>query len=62
MIFTVILIAYQLFTAESHVWFIYFLELMMLLVMAPQKVFVNINKTITQKIMEEMTDISNGEE
>ena len=62
MIFTVVLIAYQLFTAESHIWFIYFLELMMLLVMAPLKVFVNINKTITQKIMDEMTDISNVEE
>lgn len=58
MIFTVALIVYQLFTAESHVWFIYFLELMMLLVMAPLKVFVNINKIIK----EEITDISNVEE
>lgn len=58
MIFTVALIVYQLFTAESHVWFIYFLEVMMLLVMAPLKMFVTINKIIK----EEITDISNVEE
>jgi hypothetical protein len=40
------------------VWLIYFLEVVMLLVMAPLKVFVTINK----KIMEEMTDISKVEE
>lgn len=57
MIFTVALIVYQLFTAESHVWFIYFLEVMMLLVMAPLKMFVTINKIIK----EEITDISNVE-
>lgn len=58
MIFTVILIVYQLVTAESHVWAIYFLEFMMMLVMAPLKVFVTINKMI----MEEVTDITNVEE
>ena len=62
MIFTVILLAYQLITAENHIWFIYFLELMMVLVMAPLRVFVTINKNITHKIMEEVTDITNVEE
>ena len=59
MIFTVILLIYQFITAENHIWAIYFIELMMVLVMAPLKVFVTINKTINKKIMEEMTDISN---
>ena len=58
MIFTVILIIYQFITAENHIWFIYFIELMMVLVMAPLKVFVTINKTINKK----MTDISHVEE
>ena len=58
MIFTVILLIYQFVTAENHVWPIYFLELMIVLVMAPLKVFVNINKNIIEK----MTDISNVEE
>ena len=58
MIFTVILLIYQFVTAENHVWAIYFLELMIVLVMAPLKVFVNINKNIIEK----MTDISNVEE
>ena len=58
MIFTIILLGYQLFTSDNHVWLIYFLEVVMLLVMAPLKVFVTINK----KIMEEMTDISKIEE
>lgn len=58
MIFTVVLLVYQIVTAENHIWPIYFLELMMALVMAPLKVFVTINK----KIMEEVTDISNVEE
>ena len=62
MIFTVILLIYQFITAENHIWAIYFIELMMVLVMAPLKVFVTINKTINKKIMEEMTDISNVEE
>lgn len=62
MIFTIILIIYQFVTAENHIWAIYFLELMIFFIMAPLKVFVNINKTITQKIMEEVTDISNVEE
>ena len=62
MIFTVILLAYQFITAENHIWFIYFLELMMVLVMAPLRVFVTINKNITHKIMEEVTDITNVEE
>jgi hypothetical protein len=35
---------------------------MMVLVMAPLKVFVVINKTINKKIMEEFTDISKVEE
>ena len=58
MIFTMILLVYQFLTTENHVWLIYFLELMMVTVMAPLKVFVTINK----KIMEEVTDISNVEE
>ena len=58
MIFTVILLIYQFVTAENHVWAIYFLELMIVLVIAPLKVFVNINKNIIEK----MTDISNVEE
>ena len=62
MIFTVILIIYQFVTAENHIWVIYALEFMMVLVMAPLKVFVVINKTINKKIMEEVTDISNVEE
>ncbi|MBQ5855984.1 MAG: hypothetical protein IIW55_01595 [Bacteroidales bacterium] len=58
MIFTVILLIYQFVTAENHIWAIYFIELMMVLVMAPLKVFVTINK----KIMEEITDITKVEE
>ncbi len=58
MIFTVILLIYQFITAENHIWAIYFIELMMVLVMAPLKVFVTINKTINKK----MTDISHVEE
>ena len=58
MIFTVILIVYQLITAENHIWAIYFIELMMALIMAPLKVFVTINKIIK----EEMTNITNVEE
>jgi hypothetical protein len=62
MIFTVILLVYQFVTAENHIWVIYFIELMMVLVMAPLKVFVTINKTINKKIMEEITDITKVEE
>ena len=62
MIFTVILLIYQLITAENHIWSIYFIELIMVLVMAPLKVFVVINKTINKKIMEEITDVSKVEE
>lgn len=62
MIFTMILLIYQFITAENHIWSIYFIELMMVLVMAPLKVFVTINKTINKKIMEEITDISKVEE
>lgn len=62
MIFTVILIIYQFVTAKNHIWVIYALEFLMVLVMAPLKVFVAINKTINKKIMEEITDISNVEE
>ncbi|MBR5604763.1 MAG: hypothetical protein IKW51_11315 [Bacteroidales bacterium] len=58
MIFTVILLIYQFVTAENHIWTIYFIELMMVLIMAPLKVFVTINKTINKK----MTDISHVEE
>ena len=58
MIFTVILLVYQFVTAESQIWAIYFIELMMVIIMAPLKVFVTINK----KIMEELTDISKVEE
>ena len=58
MIFTVILLIYQFITAENHIWSIYFIELMMVLIMAPLKVFVTINKTINKK----MTDISHVEE
>ncbi|MBR4155338.1 MAG: hypothetical protein IKU01_01360 [Bacteroidales bacterium] len=57
MIFTIILIVYQFFTSNDHVWLIYILEVMMLLIMAPLKVFVTINK----KIKEEVTDITNIE-
>ena len=57
MIFTIILLTYQLMTAEDHIWAIYFLELMMLLIMAPLKVFVTINKNIIEKV----TDITNVE-
>lgn len=61
MIFTVILLIYQFIAAENHIWAIYFIELMMVLVMAPLKVFVTINKTINKKIMEDITDISKVE-
>ena len=61
MIFTIILVIYQFVTAESHIWAIYFIEIMIVLVMAPLKVFVTINKTINKKIMEEITDIKNVE-
>ena len=57
MIFTIILLTYQLITAEDHIWAIYFLELMMVLIMAPLKVFVTINKNIIEKV----TDITNVE-
>lgn len=57
MIFTIILLTYQLITAEDHIWTIYFLELMMVLIMAPLKVFVTINKNIIEKV----TDITNVE-
>ena len=58
MMFTIILLVYQLVTSHDHIWLIYFLEVMIVLIMAPLKVFVTINK----KIMEEVTDISNVEE
>ena len=62
MIFTILLIAHQIITSENHIWTIYFIELLMVIVMAPLKVFVNINKTINKKILEEVTDISKVEE
>ena len=43
---------------ENHVWSIYVIEIMMMLVMAPLKVFVNINK----KIKEEVINIVNVED
>ena len=58
MIFTVILLAYQLVTAKNHIWSIYFIELMMVVVMAPLKVFVTINKII----MDDINDIRKVEE
>ncbi len=58
MAFTIILLVYQLFTSNDHVWLIYFIEVMIVIVMAPLKVFVTLNK----KIKEEVTDISNVEE
>lgn len=58
MIFTIILLIYQFITSVNHMWLIYFLEVMMVVVMAPLKVFVTLNK----KILEEVTDISNVEE
>jgi hypothetical protein len=61
MIFTIILVIYQFVTSENHIWAIYFIEIMIVLVMAPLKVFVTINKTINKKIMEEITDIKNVE-
>jgi len=57
MIFTILLLTYQLITAEDHIWTIYFLELIMMLIMAPLKVFVTINKNI----MEKVADISNSD-
>ena len=62
MIFTIILIGYQLLTAENHIWAIYVIELMMVLIMAPLKVFVTINKNINKKIVDGITDISKVEE
>lgn len=61
MIFTVILLVYQFITAEGHIWAIYFIELVMVFVMAPLKVFVTINKNITQMI-DEITDVTKVEE
>ena len=58
MIFTIILLVYQLFTSNDHVWLIYFLEVMMVIVMAPLKVFVTLNK----KLIDEVTDKTNVEE
>ena len=58
MIFTVILLVYQLVTAKNHIWSIYFIELMMVVVMAPLKVFVTINKII----MDDINDIRKVEE
>lgn len=62
MLFTIILIVYQLITSENHVWAIYFIEFMMMIIMAPLKMFVTLNRTLSQKIKEEVTDITNVEE
>lgn len=58
MIFSVFLISYQLITTENHIWVIYFIEFMMVLVMAPLKVFVNINKKIDEIINNNVEDNS----
>lgn len=58
MTFTIILLVYQFITSADHIWLIYILEVLMVIVMAPLKVFVTINK----KIKEEVTDISHVEE
>ena len=58
MIFTIILLVYQIVTSADHVWPIYILEVLMVIVMAPLKVFVTINK----KIKEEVADASKVEE
>lgn len=58
MIFTIILLVYQIVTSADHVWLIYILEVLMVIVMAPLKVFVTINK----KIKEEVADASKVEE
>ena len=58
MIFTIILLVYQLITSTNHIWLIYIIEVLIVTIMAPLKVFVTINK----KIKEEMTDISKVEE
>lgn len=58
MIFTIILLVYQIATSANHVWLIYILEVLMVIVMAPLKVFVTINK----KIKEEVADASKVEE
>ena len=58
MFFTVVLLIYQIIMTENHVWSIYVIEIMMMLVMAPLKVFVNINK----KIKEEVINIVNVED
>lgn len=51
MIFTIILLVYQLITTENHIWLIYFIEIGLVLIMAPLKVFVNINKMIKDEII-----------
>ena len=48
MMFTIILLVYQLVTSNDHIWLIYFLEVMIVLIMAPLKVFVTINKKIME--------------
>ena len=58
MVFTIILLVYQLITSTNHIWLIYIIEVLIVTIMAPLKVFVTINK----KIKEEMTDISKVEE
>ena len=58
MIFTIILLVYQIVTSADHVWLIYILEVLMVIVMAPLKVFVTINK----KIKEEVADAYKVEE
>lgn len=61
MIFTVILLVYQFVTSENHIWAIYFIEFMMMIVMAPLKVFVTINKNIKEKMTDITTDKTNFE-
>lgn len=58
MFFTVALIVYQYFTTNDHVWFVYVLEALMALIMAPLRVVAKINK----KIKDEIQSTLGGEE
>ncbi len=50
MIFSVILILYQYFTTDNHVWVIYGLELLLVLIMAPLKVISKIKDEVIVKM------------
>lgn len=49
MIFTIVLIVYQLVTTSNYVWISYILELIMLIVIAPLKVVSSINLKVKEK-------------